>query len=66
MEEGQPIEQQILDHQTDTDDLEDIADSFDIDDLLDDQISAILKQFTELEINYRTLLNSRRFLNNGG
>jgi hypothetical protein len=50
---------------TDESELEDILDSYDLDECLAAEFDAIDAAFKELRIKYQSLLNTRRFLQHG-
>lgn len=56
---------QIDDLKTNENELEDILDRYDLDECLAAEFDAIDAQFKELRIKYQSLLNTRRFLQNG-
>jgi hypothetical protein len=55
----------IDDLKTDESELEDILNRYDLDECLAAEFDAIDAQFKELRIKYQSLLNTRRFLQNG-
>ena len=57
------VETQLKEFKTDSGELEQVLDKYDLDAALEQEFNAIDKQFQQLEIVYRSLLNSRRFLN---
>jgi len=59
------VQSQLNNFKTDSDELEEVLDRYDLDAALEQEFNAIDKQFQQLEIIYRSLLNSRRFLSNG-
>ena len=64
MDESQ-IESQLNDLQTDEDELDEVLAKYDLDEALEAEFNAIESHFQQLLIAYQTLLNTRRFLNNG-
>ncbi|TVP65580.1 MAG: hypothetical protein EA343_02785 [Nodularia sp. (in: Bacteria)] len=56
---------QIEDLKTDKQELDKTLERYDLDELLEQEFNAIDQQFRQLEIQYQSLKNVRRFLNNG-
>jgi hypothetical protein len=56
---------QAEEFKTDESELEDILDSYDLDECLAAEFDAIDTAFKELRIKYQSLLNTRRFLQHG-
>jgi flagellar capping protein FliD len=56
---------QISDLKTDKQELDKTLERYDLDELLEQEFNAIDQQFRQLEIQYQSLKNARRFLNNG-
>jgi len=59
------ISNQLNDFKTDEKELEEVLGRFDLDEALEAEFNAIESHFQQLLIAYQTLLNTRRFLNNG-
>ena len=59
------IHSQIQDLKTDSQQLDKTLERYDLDELLEDEFNQIDKAFRQLEIQYQSLKNARRFLNNG-
>ncbi len=59
------ISNQLNDFKTDEKELEEVLSRYDLDDALEAEFNAIETRFQQLLIAYQTLLNTRRFLNNG-
>ncbi len=59
------IEAQLNDFKTDENELEEVLRRYDLDEVLEVEFNAIETHFQQLLIAYQTLLNTRRFLNNG-
>jgi len=64
MDESQ-IETQLNDLQTDETELEAVLAKYDLDDALEAQYNHLEDRFRNLQLTYQTLLNTRRYLNNG-
>jgi hypothetical protein len=64
MEESQ-IENQLNDLQTDESELDEVLAKYDLDEALEAQYNALENRFRDLQLTYQTLLNTRRYLNNG-
>ena len=56
---------QIEDLKTDKQQLDKQLERYDLDELLEAEFNQIDKAFRQLEIDYKSLKNARRFLNNG-
>ncbi|WP_414528801.1 hypothetical protein [Nodularia chucula] len=56
---------QISDLKTDSQQLDKTLEKYDLDELLEAEFNQIDKAFRQLEIQYQSLKNARRFLNNG-
>jgi hypothetical protein len=59
------ISNQLNDFKTDEKELEEVLSRYDLDEALEAEFNAIEAHFQQLLISYETLLNTRRFLNNG-
>jgi hypothetical protein len=59
------IESQLQDFKTDENELEEVLAKYDLDEALEVEFNVIETHFQQLLIAYQTLLNTRRFLNNG-
>lgn len=59
------LNNQIEDLKTDEDELNEVLDEYDLDESLEAEFDAIDAEFKELQILYTSLLNTRKFLNNG-
>jgi len=59
------ISNQLNDFKTDEKELEEVLSKYDLDEALEAEFNAIESHFQQLLISYQTLLNTRRFLNNG-
>ena len=59
------ISNQLNDFKTDEKELEEVLSRYDLDEALETEFNAIESHFQQLLIAYQTLLNTRRFLNNG-
>ncbi len=59
------ISSQLNDFKTDEKELEEVLSKYDLDEALEAEFNAIESHFQQLLISYQTLLNTRRFLNNG-
>jgi hypothetical protein len=59
------ISNQLNDFKTDEKELEEVLSKYDLDEALEAEFNAIEVHFQQLLIAYQTLLNTRRFLNNG-
>ncbi|MEA5516565.1 hypothetical protein [Nodularia sp. UHCC 0506] len=59
------IHNQIESLKTDSQQLDQTLERYDIDELLENEFNQIDQQFRQLEIQYQSLKNARRFLNNG-
>jgi hypothetical protein len=59
------ISNQLNDFKTDEKELEEVLSRYDLDEALEAEFNAIESHFQQLLISYQTLLNTRRFLNNG-
>jgi len=64
MDESQ-IESQLNDLQTDEDELDEVLAKYDLDEALEAEFNDLENRFRNLQLHYQTLLNTRRFLNNG-
>ncbi len=65
MDEESKVNDQVNDFKTDERDLEEVLAKYDLDEALEAEFNAIDTHFQQLQIAYQTLLNTRRFLNNG-
>jgi hypothetical protein len=63
--EDSTIETQLEEFKTDEKELEKVLSKYDLDEALEAEFNAIEAHFQQLLIAYQTLLNTRRFLNNG-
>jgi hypothetical protein len=59
------ISSQLNEFKTDEKELEEVLNKYDLDEALEAEFNAIEAHFQQLLIAYQTLLNTRRFLNNG-
>jgi hypothetical protein len=59
------LESQLNDLQTDEKELDEVLAKYDLDESLEAEFNDIESHFQQLLIAYQTLLNTRRFLNNG-
>jgi hypothetical protein len=59
------ISNQLNDFKTDEKELEEVLSKYDLDEALEAEFNTIESHFQQLLIAYQTLLNTRRFLNNG-
>jgi hypothetical protein len=59
------LNSQIQDAKTDETELKQVLKKYDLDEQLALEFSEIDKAFRQLEIKYQSLLNTRKFLNNG-
>ena len=59
------ISNQLQDFKTDEKELEEVLSRYDLDEALEAEFNAIESHFQQLLVSYQTLLNTRRFLNNG-
>ena len=64
MDESQ-IETQLNDLQTDENELDEVLARYDLDEALEAQYNYLEDKFRRLQLCYQTLLNTRRYLNNG-
>jgi hypothetical protein len=64
MDESQ-VEAQLNDLQTDEKELDEVLVKYDLDDALEAQYNSLENRFRDLQLIYQTLLNTRRYLNNG-
>ena len=60
----EPLSEQIQNLKTDSDELEETLEAYDLDADLDQEFSAIDSEFRQLQVTYQALLNTRKFLNN--
>jgi hypothetical protein len=58
------LSNQIQNLKTDEDELTEVLDQYDLDESLEAEFTAIDAQFRDLEITYKSLLNTRKFLTN--
>jgi hypothetical protein len=63
--EDSTIETQLEDFKTDEKELEEVLSKYDLDQSLEREFNEIESHFQQLLIAYQSLLNTRRFLNNG-
>jgi hypothetical protein len=59
------LNSQIQDAKTDETELKQVLNKYDLDEELAIEFSEIDKVFRQLEIKYQSLLNTRKFFNNG-
>jgi len=59
------VEAQLNDLQTDESELDEVLAKYDLDEALEAQYNALENRFRDLQLAYQTLLNTRRYLNNG-
>ncbi|WP_324986732.1 hypothetical protein [Nostoc sp.] len=59
------LNSQIQDAKTDETELKQVLKKYDLDEQLALEFSEIDKAFQQLQIKYQSLLNTRKFLNNG-
>jgi hypothetical protein len=59
------ISNQLNDFKTDEKELEEVLSKYDLDEALEAEFNAIEAHFQQLLISYQSLVNTRRFLNNG-
>ena len=64
MDESQ-LESQLNDLQTDANELDEVLAKYDLDEALEAEFNDLESRFRNLQLHYQTLLNTRRFLNNG-
>ena len=64
MDESQ-LESQLNDLQTDENELDEVLAKYDLDEALEAEFNDLENRFRNLQLHYQTLLNTRRFLNNG-
>ena len=60
----EPLSDQIQNFKTDSDELEQTLQDYDLDADLEQEFDLIDSEFRQLQITYQSLLNTRRFLNN--
>jgi predicted nuclease with TOPRIM domain len=65
MDEKQPLSHEIEALKTDSDELEEVLDRFDLDESLEAHFNSLDERFRQLEIKYQSLLNTRKYLQNG-
>jgi flagellar capping protein FliD len=65
MDEKQPLSHEIEALKTDSDELEEVLDRFDLDESLEAHYNSLDERFRQLEIQYQSLLNTRKYLQNG-
>jgi len=58
------LSNEIESRKTDEDELNQFLDEYDLDESLEAEFNAIDAEFNELQIIYRSLLNTRKFLTN--
>jgi hypothetical protein len=58
------LKSQIDEFKTDEVELDQVLESYDLDETLEAEFDAISAQFQQLEIKYLSLLNTRKFLQN--
>jgi hypothetical protein len=59
------VENQLNDLQTNEAELDEVLARYDLDEALEAQYNALENRFRDLQLTYQTLLNTRRYLNNG-
>ncbi|MBD2441001.1 hypothetical protein [Nostoc sp. FACHB-110] len=59
------LNRQIENAKTDESELNEVLEKYDLDEQLAREFSDIDKAFRQLEIRYQSLINARKFLNNG-
>jgi len=59
------LNRQIENAKTDESELNEVLEKYDLDEQLAQEFSDIDKAFRQLEIRYQSLINARKFLNNG-
>ena len=59
------LEAQLEDFKTDESELNEVLEQYDLDEFLEAEFDTLDAQFRELQILYTSLLNTRKFLNNG-
>jgi hypothetical protein len=59
------LDTHLEDLQTDETELEAVLAKYDLDDALEAQYNHLEDRFRNLQLTYQTLLNTRRYLNNG-
>jgi len=59
------LNRQIENAKTDEGELNEVLEKYDLDEQLAQEFSDIDKAFRQLEIRYQSLVNARKFLNNG-
>ena len=65
MNEEPTVSHEIEEFKTNSDELDNVLDRYDLDESLEAEFNAIDERFKQLEITYKSLLNTRRFLHNG-
>lgn len=63
--EDSNLQNQIDDLKTDESELNEVLEQYDLDEFLEAEFDTLDAQFRELQILYTSLLNTRKFLNNG-
>ncbi len=63
MDEKQPLSHEIEDYKTDSNELNEVLDHYDLDEALELEFNQIEKAFRQLEIIYQSMQNARRYLN---
>ncbi|MBD1804048.1 hypothetical protein H6F98_00980 [Microcoleus sp. FACHB-SPT15] len=58
------LSEEIERFKTDEEDLEEFLNEYDLDESLEAEFDAIDAEFNQLQIIYKSLLNTRKFLNN--
>jgi hypothetical protein len=59
------LDTHLEDIKTDETELEEVLAKYDLDDALEAQYNHLEDRFRNLQLTYQTLLNTRRYLNNG-
>jgi hypothetical protein len=65
MNEEPTISHEIEEFKTNSDELEEVLDRFDLDESLEAHFNSLDERFRQLEIKYQSLLNTRKYLQNG-
>jgi hypothetical protein len=65
MNEESQISHEVEEFKTDSDELEEVLDRFDLDESLEAHFNSLDERFRQLEIKYQSLLNTRKYLQNG-
>ncbi len=65
MNEESQISHEIEEYKTDSDELNEVLDKYDLDEALEAEFNQIDKAFRQLEIIYQSMQNARRYLQHG-